>query len=91
MTIDNKIRDDSLLGKAFEKRTKTIEDQGKNQIKAIEDHGKQLSESYKVIKKGFNIDRDSISLDEQKRYLIKLLKKNLMNLRIQKKKLILII
>ena len=29
------------LGKAFEKQTKTIEDQGKKQIKAIEDHGKQ--------------------------------------------------
>ena len=31
----------SPLGKAFEKKTKTIEDQGKKQIKAIEDHGKQ--------------------------------------------------
>ena len=31
----------SPLGKAFEKQTKTIEDQGKKQIKAIEDHGKQ--------------------------------------------------
>ena len=31
----------SPLGKAFEKQTKTIEDQGKKQIKAIKDHGKQ--------------------------------------------------
>ena len=31
----------SPLGKAFEKQTKTIEDQGKKQIKATEDHGKQ--------------------------------------------------
>ena len=31
----------SLLGKAFEKQTKTIEDQGKKQIKATENHGKQ--------------------------------------------------
>ena len=35
----------SPLGKAFEKQTKTIEDQGKKQIKAIEDHEKQLAES----------------------------------------------
>ena len=27
-------------GKAFEKETKTIEDQGKKQIRAIEEHGK---------------------------------------------------
>ena len=30
----------SLLGKAFEKQAKTIEDQGEKQIKAIEDHKK---------------------------------------------------
>ena len=30
------------LGKAFEKLTKTIEDQGEKQIKALEKHGKQL-------------------------------------------------
>ena len=30
----------SPLGKAFEKQTKTVEDQNKKQIKAIEDHGK---------------------------------------------------
>ena len=35
----------SPLGKAFEKQTKTIEDQGKKQIKAIEDREKQLAES----------------------------------------------
>ena len=29
----------SPLGKALEKQTKTIEDQGKKQIKAVEDHG----------------------------------------------------
>ena len=32
----------SPLGKAFEKQTKTIEDQGEKQIKAIEDNKKQL-------------------------------------------------
>ena len=41
----------SPLGKAFEKQTKTIEDQGKKQIKAIEDHGKQWVISNEVIKK----------------------------------------
>ena len=30
----------SLLGKDFKKQTKTIEDPGQNQMKAIEDHGK---------------------------------------------------
>ena len=32
----------SPLGKAFEKQTKTIEDQGEKQIKAIQDNKKQL-------------------------------------------------
>ena len=32
----------SLLGKAFEKQIKTIEDQGEKQIKALKGHGKQL-------------------------------------------------
>ena len=33
----------SPLGKAFEKQTKTIEDQGEKQIKAIQDNRKQLT------------------------------------------------
>ena len=39
----------SLLGKAFEKQTKTIEDKGEKQIKAIQDNRKQLisDEDYK--------------------------------------------
>ena len=56
----------SPLGKAFEKQTKTIEDQGKKQIKAIEDDEKQLVESNELIKKDFNTDRESIPFDEQK-------------------------
>ena len=36
----------SLLGKAFKKQIKTIEDQGEKQIKAIQDQGK-----VKIIKK----------------------------------------
>ena len=35
--------------KALEKQTITIEDQGKKQIKAIEDHGKQLVDYNKLI------------------------------------------
>ena len=31
----------SSFGKAFEKQTKIIEEQGKKQIKAIDDHGKK--------------------------------------------------
>ena len=57
----------SPLGKALEKQTKMIEDQGKKQIKAVEVHLKQLVESSKVIKKNFNINRDSTPLEEQKK------------------------
>ena len=51
----------SPLGKALEKQTKIIENQDKKQIKAIEDHRKQLDESNELIKKDFNINRDSMS------------------------------
>ena len=33
----------------------------------------------KLLKKDFNIDKDSVALEEQKKYLLNLLKKNLMN------------
>ena len=36
------------MGKAFEKQTKTIEDQGEKQIKAIQDN-KQLANKSKII------------------------------------------
>ena len=62
----------SPLGKAFGKQTKKIEDQSKNQLKAIEDHGKQLVESNELINKDFNINRDSMPFDEQKKYLMDL-------------------
>ena len=55
----------SPLGKALEKQTKTIKGQDEKQIKAIEDHGKQLVESNDLFKKYFNIDRDSIPHEEQ--------------------------
>ena len=73
------------LGKAFEKQIKTIEDQGEKQIKTIEDHGKQLAVSNKVIKKDFNIDRVSSPLQEERKYLLNLLKKDLLDLRIYKR------
>ena len=40
-------------------------------------------------KNDFNIDRDSIQLEKQKKYLMNLLKKDLLLLEIQKKELIL--
>ena len=41
----------SSLGKAFEKKKKTIEDQGKNQINVVKEKGKQINEF-----NDFNID-----------------------------------
>ena len=38
--------------------------------------------SNEFVKKDFNIDRDSIPLEEQKKYLMNLLKKDLLNLEI---------
>ena len=40
----------SPLGKALGNQTKMIKDQGKKQIKAIEDHEKQLIKSNELIK-----------------------------------------
>ena len=65
----------SPLGKAFEKQTKTIDS-----IKATEDLGKQLVESNELIKKDFNIHRDSIPLEEQNKYLMNLLNNDVFNL-----------
>ena len=45
------------LGKAFEKQTKLIEAQVKNQISATRESGKQIIKSNKVVKNDFNIDR----------------------------------
>ena len=41
----------SPLGKALEKQTKTIEDQGEKQIKENEENGKQLVESNVLVNK----------------------------------------
>ena len=51
-----------------------IEDQGKKQIKATEDHEKQLVESNELIKKDFNIDRDSVPHEEQKKIFNELIR-----------------
>ena len=51
------------MGKAFEKQTKTIEDQGKNQISAIKESGKQIIESNEVAKNDFDIVRSSVYLE----------------------------
>ena len=62
------------LGKAFEKQVKTIENQGEKQIKPLEDHGQQLVEYNELIKKDFNIDRDSMSYVEQKKVFNKFIR-----------------
>ena len=48
----------SPLGKAFEKRIKTIEYQGEKQIKALEEHGKKLMKS--------SSEKQSLTLLKQK-------------------------
>ena len=62
------------LGKAFEKQVKTIENQGEKQIRPLEDHGQQLVEYNELIKKDFNIDRDSMSYVEQKKVFNKVIR-----------------
>ena len=56
-----------------------MEDPGEKQIKALEEHGKQLAEYNELVKKDFNMNKDSIPLEEQKKYFINLLKKGLPN------------
>ena len=62
------------LGKAFEKQVKTIENQGEKQKKPLEDHGQQLVEYNELIKKDFNIDRDSMSYVERKKVFNKVIR-----------------
>ena len=57
----------SRLGKAFEKQTKTTEDQEEKQIKAI-----QNQEQIKTIKKYACNDKDNALISKQKKYLINL-------------------
>ena len=72
----------SPLGKVLQKQKKAIEDQGEKQIKAFDEHGKQLVESNEFIKNDLNIDKDSVRLEEQKiKNLMNFLKRNLINFR----------
>ena len=79
------------LGKAFEKQVKTIENQGEKQKKPLEDHGQQLVEYNELIKKDFNIDRDSMSYVEQKKVFNKVIRERSSEFyNLEKKKLIVI-
>ena len=60
----------SPLGKAFEKQTKTIEDQGEKQIKAIQDNNKQLANIQGVTIK--NIFPENMLNDEANREIDKI-------------------
>ena len=46
-------------------KQQTIENECKKQIKAIENPGKKLAEYKELIKKNFDINRDSIPLEEE--------------------------
>ena len=61
----------SPLGKAFEKQTKTIKDQGEKQIKAIQDNNKQLAKIQGVTIR--NTFPQNILNDEAKREIDKIL------------------
>ena len=60
----------SPLGKAFEKETKTIEDQGEKQIKAIQVNKKQLANTQEITIK--NIFPENILNDEAKKQIDKI-------------------
>ena len=71
----------SPLGKVFEKQAKTIDDQDKKQIKALQEHWKQLAESNELVKKDFNIDRDSKPFDEQRKIFNELIEERFFKFR----------
>ena len=60
----------SSSGKAFERQTKTTEEQARKQVSAIEEHGKQLVKSNEFPEK-----EKSTLLDSKKKYSIILLRK----------------
>ena len=57
------------LGKALEKQTKTIKDQGEKQIQAIEDNKKQLANTQELTNK--NIIPENLLNDEAKKEMDK--------------------
>ena len=64
----------SPVGKAFDIKQKQLK------IKEENENGKQLLGSNELVKKDFNIDRDSILLEEQQqKKIINLLKEGLIN------------
>ena len=68
------------LRKALEKQTKAIKDQVEKQIKATEEHGKQLVRSNAFAKKEsllFDKKEESIPIDEQEAIFYKLVAKEL--------------
>ena len=75
----------SPLGKAFEKQTKTIEDQGKKQIKVIENNKKQLDSN--------NADdyKNELLISKEREIFKKFIMKNQIKQKNQLKELILII
>ena len=70
----------SPLGTVFEKQTKTVEGQGKNQISAIKETGKQIIESNKVAKNYFNISRRGVLHEKQKEIFNRSVKEELLNI-----------
>ena len=58
------------MGKAFEKQTKTIKDQGEKQIKAIQNNKKQLTNTQELTIK--NIIPENILNDEAKKEMDKI-------------------
>ena len=79
----------SVLGKAFKRQTKTIEDQGENQIKQLKIMENNWLNLMNLLKR-ILISTEMIYHSKNKKNLMNLLKKNLMNFRIQKIKSILI-
>ena len=76
----------SPLGKAFEKQIKIIEEQGKRQIKAIQNQGE-----IRTIKKYVYSDKDSPLISKQKERCNKLVDERLEKISNLDKKLILMI
>ena len=58
----------SSLGKNLEKQTKTVEDQGKKQIAAIEYHVKYMVESNALINKSYYDNENKLFLKEKEVY-----------------------
>ena len=49
------------------------------EMKIYEDHGKQFVKSNELIKKDFDMERDSIPHEEEEKYLMNLLENGLLN------------